>query len=335
MQNVAVKVQQRGDLLESSLVIERRSASELSYASFLNDYVRMNRPVVIEHSVPQWKAIQEWSPEFFANRFGKVTVGVTYGVKMPMAELIMRIAASSPENPGPYLHQLIIHHHLPALLQWLSPENRYGYPRRFCSPLMPKRCRRPDGYLKLLIGGPGGKFPFMHYDSDNANAIITEIYGDKAMVLFSPDDSGYLYPKDGDINVSQIEDIRNPDLDRFPLFLRATPWSTVLHPGDTIFIPSKWWHSASAVTTSISVCTNMLDSSSWKGFVDWLCRPRARWNWPLRTAARSYFTLLGYVLAAAELFQRSLPGTPIAKACGLLSPLERGAIVVKAGSSIS
>src|ERR1700722_11392250 len=74
--------------------IERRKASDLPYETFLRDYVRMNRPVVIEQSVPQWKAIIEWTPSFFAERFGTENVGVTFGVQMPMAELIQKIVAS-------------------------------------------------------------------------------------------------------------------------------------------------------------------------------------------------------------------------------------------------
>ncbi len=317
------------------LQIERRKASELPYPEFLREYVRKNRPVVIEQAVPQWTALRDWTPEFFASRFGDEQVGVTYGVKMPMSELVEKAAASTPENPGPYLHQLIIHHHLPALLPWLSPENIYGYPRRFCSPLMPKRCRRPDGYLKLLMGGAGGKFPFMHYDSDNANALITEIYGDKSLVLFAPGDTRFLYPQEHDINVSQIEDLAHPDLDQFPLFRRATPYITVLQPGETIYIPSKWWHSARVVSMSISVCTNMLDSSNWSGFVDWLCRPRTHWKWPVRAAARTYLTLLGYALSAVESFQTLFPGNPISRAFAPLAPLERQRVRFDVESSVS
>jgi hypothetical protein len=318
-----------------AVAVERRAAKDLPYEEFLRDYVRKNKPVVIEGSVPHWNAIREWTPEFFAEKFGSEVVGVTYGSKMPMAELVEKILASTPEKPGPYLHQLIVHHDLPALLPWLSPENPYGYPKRFCSPLMPKRCRRPDGYLKLLMGGPGGKFPFMHFDSDNANAIITEIYGDKAFVLYAPEDTPYLYPKPDTANVSQIADLANPDVAQFPLFAKAKPYFTVLKPGETIYIPAKWWHAARVVTTSISVCTNMLDSSNWSGFVDWLCRPHPGRKWYLLAAARAYLTVLGGVLSLVEAIQRSMPGSSIARAFARLAPLDRQSVRLQTGSLTS
>lgn len=306
--------------MASAIPIERRKGRDLPYELFMRDFVLPNKPVVIEDAVPQWRAIHEWTPEFFAERFGDEMVGVTYGVKMPMRELIEKVVASTPEKPGPYLHQLIIHRDMPALLPWLSPENPYGYPKRLCSPLMPSRCRRPDGYLKLLIGGPGGKFPFMHFDSDNANAVITEIYGDKAFLLFRPEDTQYLYPKPDVVNVSQVEDISKPDFERFPLLKKATPYSTVVKPGETIFIPSAWWHAARVVSTSISVCTNMLDSHSWPGFVDWLTRPSSGKATATRAAARVYLTLLGGALSTFEGLQKGLPG---GRVFAPLSPLER------------
>lgn len=314
--------------------IERRAAAGLSYKEFLTEYVRKGKPVVIEQSAPDWKAMKEWTPQFFASQFGEEIVGVTYGVKMRMSEFLEKVEASTPEKPGPYLHQLIIHRDLPALLRWLSPENRYGYPRRFCSPLMPARCRRPDGYLKLLIGGPGGKFPFMHYDSDNANAVITECYGDKAFLLFAPSDTRYLYPQSHDINVSQIDDVNKVDLNKFPQFANATPYGTVLKPGETIFIPSKWWHAARALTTSISVCTNMLDAENWSGFVDWLCRSRDARNWPLRVAARMYLTLVGGILSFVEGVQRLAPRSSVSRLLSYFMPLERDPLHMSSGHGV-
>ena len=118
-----------------------------------------NRPVVIQDAAPGWSALQNWTPEYFKEQFGEQMVEVTYGVRQQMGEVMDGVLASTAEKPGPYLHKVIIHQHMPQLLPALSPENVYSFPRRFCSPLMPKRFHRPDGYLKLLIGGVGGQVP--------------------------------------------------------------------------------------------------------------------------------------------------------------------------------
>jgi len=305
-------------------LIERRPAATLPYEAFLNEYVVRNRPVIISDAVPQWNALRTWTPDFFRSRFGSKTVEVTYGVSMRFADLIDAVLASTPENPGPYLHKVIIHQHMPELLPDLLPENPYAFPRRYCSPLMPKRFRRPDGYLKLLIGGPGGKFPLMHYDADNAHAMITEIYGDKEFIIFSPADTPHVYPFLNSSHTSQIENIDNPDLERFPLLTSATEYRGTIHPGEAIFVPSGWWHSAHVVTTSISVCANMLDASSWEGFISECCHSDNGMSHAM-AAKRFYLHATGSIMSVVEKFQRDHPGAGLAKSLAHLAPASSNA----------
>lgn len=300
--------------------IEKLSSTELPYERFLREYVVPNKPVVIKDATPGWSALREWTPEFFKSCFGSRMVEVTYGKSMLLGDLIDAVLASSVEHPGPYLHKVIIHQHMPELLASLAPENVYAFPRRYCSPLMPKRFQRPDGYLKLLIGGVGGKFPLIHYDSDNANAMITEIYGDKQFVLIAPEESDFVYPHPNSRHTSQIDNLENPDTEKFPLFLKATQFRTVLKPGEMIFVPSRWWHSARVVTTSISVCTNMIHGSGWKGFVDESCEVNGGVN-ARKMAKRMYLNTAGAVMSAAESLQQWFPESLISRRISYLSPV--------------
>ena len=290
------------------LPIERRDSSTLSFKDYVREYVDKNRPVIITNAAPSWKAMKTWTPGFFKTRFGSKTVQVSYETKMPMGELIDAVEASTKEKPGPYLHKVIIHRDMPELLPDITPGNPYGYPQRFCSPLMPGHFKRPDGFLKLLIGGVGGEFPLMHYDSDNAHAMITEIYGEKEFVLFAPEDTPYVYPAPTpDSPVASIDNLDTPDLERFPLFAKATQYRGIIGPGDAVFVPSRWWHSARVVTTSISTCTNMIHASNWNGFVADACKPTNGRKGLSLLAKRAYLTLLGMYLNVTEAFTGSGP----------------------------
>ncbi len=300
--------------------VPKVSATDLPYAVFLKEFVEPNLPVVVQHAVPQWKALERWTPHFFLENFGERRVEVTYGVQARLGDVIAGVLASTVEKPGPYLHKVIIHQHMPELLPDLSPENTYGFPRRYCSPLMPGQFRRPDGYLKLLIGGVGGKFPIMHYDADNAHAVITEIFGDKEFVLFAPNDTSYVYPHANSPSTSQIEDLDRVDPDRFPAFYKAVQYRTVIGPGECIFVPSRWWHSARVISTSISVCTNVMHSSNWGGFVSLCCDPKAFTSTPKNIAKRFYFQLSGAVMDAVENLQVQWPSSPFTRKLGYLSP---------------
>jgi hypothetical protein len=310
------KQQEHGVIVQ----VPKIPARDLPYERFLKEYVAPNRPVVIQDAAPGWNAMGSWTPEFFKTKFGEQTVEVTYGVHQKLGDVIDGVLASTAQKPGPYLHKVIIHQHMPALLPDLTPENAYAFPRRYCSPLMPKRFRRPDGYLKLLIGGVGGKFPLMHYDSDNAHAVITEIYGDKEFVLFAPEDTEYVYPHPNSPSTSQIDDLDHVDLERFPEFPKATQYRVVIGPGECIFVPSRWWHAARVVTTSVSVCTNMMHSTNWDGFVDLSCEAGSAKKKPAMMAKRLYLGLSGMLMSAIEKLQEKFPRSALARKLGPISP---------------
>jgi hypothetical protein len=289
------------------LTVPRHSAADLSYADFLQEFVNQNRPVVIMNAAHAWPARDKWTPQYFKDRFGPLRINVSYREKMEFASFIDAVMASREDAPGPYMYRLFIGPHLPELLPDLEPQNPYAFPRRLASPLMRGQWKRPDGYLKLLIGGTGGRFPVLHYDTANMHAAITEIYGQKEFVLYPPEDSTWLYPKPAMPNQSQIEDIRRCDAARFPLFANATQHHTVLQPGDMIFVPSRWWHAARALTPSISICQNMLDGSNWKGYVDEICSPHEAGTHPLkRWLKKTYLSNLGALLSRLE--RHRLPG---------------------------
>ncbi len=85
-----------------------------------------------------------------------------------------------------------------------------------------------------------------HYDfPDNLACVVS---GERRFTLFPPDQIGNLYVGPLDRTPSgqaiSLVDFAAPDLERFPRFVEALRHglTTVLEPGDAIFIPSLWWH---------------------------------------------------------------------------------------------
>jgi hypothetical protein len=290
-----------------SYPLEARDSAELPYDVFVRDYMRKNRPVVVRNAASAWPALHKWTPEFFKRQFAGKTVQVDYDHTMTFADFIDGVLASTSERPGPYMYRLFIHEHLPEVLPDLTEQNPYAFPRRYASPLMRTHWRRPDGYLKLLIGGVGSSFPAIHYDTENAHASVTEIYGDKEFLVYPPSDAPYLYPNPEVRNKSLISDPLHLDLHRFPLQAQATLYRAVLHPGDMVFVPSRWWHTARALSSSISVGMNTLDSSNWDGFLAETFRPTARRRRPSQVANWLYWSALGHLLSSLERLQDDHP----------------------------
>ena len=79
--------------------------------------------------------------------------------------------------------------------------------------------------------------------------------GRKRLLLVAPDETRFMYRSrkfDQGTTLSQV-DADHVDLERFPLYARATPIEVVLHPGQMLFIPRGWWHHVRSLDKSISV----------------------------------------------------------------------------------
>jgi hypothetical protein len=287
--------------------IEVRYAAELRYEVFVRDYVFPRKPVLIRGAISRWPAMEKWTPEFFKTRFAEKQVRVSYEATMRFDDFIDGVLASSHENPGPYMYRLFLHEDLQEVLPDVIPQNPYAFPGRYASPLMLEYYRRSDGYMKLLIGGVGSGFPTMHYDGDESHAAITEIYGDKEMILYPPEDGPLLYPSPKRANHSLVDDPYDQDLERFPLLRRATQYRVVLQPGDTIYIPAGWWHTARALSPSISVCQNMLFATDWQAFVEMTTTVDGGRSVARQVAKKAYLKAAGPVMSALEWIQWRLP----------------------------
>ena len=64
--------------------------------------------------------------------------------------------------------------------------------------------------------------------------VLIHISGIKRLIMFAPSDIDYLYV-DGD--KSLVNDIEQPDFERYPLVRQATFYTGILKPGDCLFIP--------------------------------------------------------------------------------------------------
>jgi histone arginine demethylase JMJD6 len=250
-----------------TISIERRQRP--SYAEFENEFLKPNQPVVISGALGAWKAMN-WTPDYFRKNFPEHPVSVD-GQNYRMADFIDLVMNSSDEKPAPYLRNALFDRFMPELLPAVHPLPEYFSPNWLVGPLSQMlRSRLHGGSEELYIGGRGGKFPFLHYDTWHTHAFISQIYGTKEFTAFAPEQAPYLYVKEGRKNQSLV-DIESPDYEKFPLFAKAVPMRFRLEAGEILFIPGGWWHTAKMLTPSISVSVNRANASNWGDLTKDMC----------------------------------------------------------------
>lgn len=282
------------------LHVDRRAS--IGQKELLNDYVHKNRPVIITDTAKQWSAVGKWTPEFFEANYPEVTREVR-GQVIRLADQIDKILVSTPENPAPYPYNLELEDHFPELMSDLSPQFVFGKMDRGASRLMPGSLMNGTPIHEVFFGGNGSTFPFVHYDALFLHTQITQIYGDKDLVLFHPDDGPYLYPRTDNEKFSQVRNVFDPDLENFPLFANARPYFETLHEGETIYFPCGWWHTTVTHGPSITygrVVLNSLNYDRYLGdkYTRWLKNGRLKANVAYATGK-----VMGGIFSAIEAFK--------------------------------
>ena len=286
--------------------IERRE--KLSYEVFAREYLYANKPVVITDALREWKALKRWSPEFFKKEFGQMKFTLNEdlkgkagykgnggsGVEYTMDSFIDRVLSSTEENPAPYYRNQVLYELFPSLKDDIQPLPEYFLPNWLPDHYMVKyvgEVLNRGSKLELYIGGKGGAFPVLHYDGAGTHAFLMQVYGRKQFIIYPPNQEQYLYPSPEKENLSLVNSLDNPDLEKFPLFAKAEATVFVLEPGELLFIPAHWWHTTKMLSPSISISANVVNQSNWHELVNFVSMRRR--NPLVSMASRVYLTGAG------------------------------------------
>ncbi|MEO1518889.1 MAG: cupin-like domain-containing protein [Bacteroidota bacterium] len=213
--------------------IERRS--NLSREEFQEEYVRKNRPVIFTDLVKDWPATEKWTFDYFRETYGHIDVplydndfrkaGKDYLV--PKTTMKFGDYLTLIENEPTELRMFLfnIFKHAPNLV------NDFNYPSIADGWV--------DGFPMMFFGGEGSKVD-LHYDLDCASVYITQFQKKKRVILFAPEQSPYLYQHPFTVQSSVMLDA--PDFGKHPALEKADGMECVLEHGETLFMPSLWWH---------------------------------------------------------------------------------------------
>jgi len=111
--------------------------------------------------------------------------------------------------------------------------------------------KAPWSRARIWVSPPRTVTPLHHEVTNN---LLSQLQGPKEVTLYAPWTRWAMYPERPWSRMPHVSRVaaHKPDLKRFPLFARATPWRANLVPGDTLFIPAFWWHWVQTTKASLS-----------------------------------------------------------------------------------
>jgi hypothetical protein len=250
--------------------IARASAAEIEAK-----YVSRGIPVVLTDMIDDWPAMQRWSLPYLREAAGEVEVpfrGNRYHFRLfgtlGLARYLDWLAGAGPDpSLDRYAHAAPYISHNRGMTPHLRGDVDF---RRFVA----------SGYKvgdpAFWIGPPAAETP-LHYDAVGI-VYFAQIVGRKRAILFPADQSEHLYESDYfDFTTCYSRvDLRDVDYRRFPRFAEATPYMTVLEPGEVLVFPRRLWHEFRTLDVSVSVTAHAGTAHDYSHRNPMLLRERTR-----------------------------------------------------------
>jgi len=240
--------------------------SGLPAAEFEREYSKPGKPVVVTGAIEHWPAMK-WTPQYFARQWGDKVFKID-GKECKLSDHIENVLASTEDQPAAYLKNVNVKSDFPELVSYIKPGLVYSMPNRLETKLLPQRIlKRGEGrYTQLFIGGTGRSFPRLHWDAPPFHTWSALLCGKKEWILFAPDDSENLYVSDESVDVSLVPNVYDVDLKKFPKLSNTKPYKVIQQPGEVVFVPAGWWHTAKNLEPSITIAWDQLCNTSWSAF---------------------------------------------------------------------
>jgi hypothetical protein len=216
---------------------------------FIQNYVKKQKPIIIKNLVDHWPALQKWSVEYFSKNFSASKVGM-----MKIVDGVSDLHSykvQSTKNIDTYTA-------VASPIEFLEGNVQNDYE-------CPEYCKNGSHLRSRIFIAPKDSATALHRDIPENIYVLVK--GKKKIQLFSPITNMYpnhIFSKHP--NFSKI-DLANPDYIKFPKLRVAKPLIAELNAGDTLYIPSMWWHYVKNETDAIAL--NFWWSRGWQIPLSW------------------------------------------------------------------
>ena len=230
---------------------------DISAQDFREKYLKGRKPVVIKNMARKWPAYQKWTLDYMKEVVGDVEVPLYDSSKADPSAPINASAAKM--KFGDYID--LIRETPTDLRIFLFDPIKFA-PDLLKDYIAPKDLMGGflDQYPNMFFGGKGSE-TFLHFDIDMAHIFHTHFNGRKHILLFDYKWKRRLYQIPYATYSLEDYNIANPDFEKFPALDGIEGIECFLEHGDTLFMPTGWWHWMKYLDGSFSISLRAWDKS--------------------------------------------------------------------------
>ena len=240
---------------------------DISKEEFREKYLLPRKPVVIRNMAKNWPAYQKWTMEYMKEVVGDVEVPLYDSSKADPSAPINASAAKMK-----FADYIDLIQREPTDLRIFLFDPIKSAPKLLEDYISPKKLMGGflDKFPNMFFGGKGS-VTFLHFDIDMAHIFHTHFNGRKHILLFDYKWKDRLYKIPYATYALEDFDIANPDFEKFPALNGIEGVECFLEHGDTLFMPTGWWHWMKYLDGSFSISLRAWDKS-------WAVKAHSLWN---------------------------------------------------------
>ncbi|TCC97768.1 cupin-like domain-containing protein [Pedobacter hiemivivus] len=245
--------------------------NDINKTDFEKHYLNPRKPLIIKNRSKEWPAHDKWNLDYMKTVVGDQTVSLYDSSKADPSKPINAPAAEM--KFGDYIELI---KHTPTDLRIFLFDPIKQAPKLLEDYRAPKDLMGGflDSYPNMFFGGKGS-VTFLHYDIDMAHIFHTHFNGRKHVILFENKWKERLYQIPYATYALEDYDVENPNFDKYPALKGVKGVEAFLEHGDTLFMPTGYWHWMKYLDGSFSISLRAWDKS-------WAVKARSLYNLTLQ-----------------------------------------------------
>ena len=233
------------------------TVENISRTDFNNLYLKPRRPLVIKGLTKDWPAREKWTPEYLKQAMQNRIVPLYDNSKADPSKPI-----NASETKMPFGEYMDLIRSRPTELRIFFFNIFKHAPELLNDIVIPKELM--GGFIEsmpAMFFGGSDSVTFLHYDIDLPHIFHTHFGGTKHVILFENKWKRRLYCLPNATYALEDYDVSDPDINKFPALAGVEGQQVILEHGDTLFMPTGYWHWMKYLEGSYSLSLRAWDAS--------------------------------------------------------------------------